>query len=234
MKNKDSKLFSALEQAWQMFSGQNKKMGKQAAPRETINNNYEQMLNTLIQNTFAQTAYIPQAKQYLQSLPVDAYQRPTNYSPANPILPRDSAGVYWGRSRGGNIILDANLLQSGNPNAIEVLRHEFNHALDTRANNPNPRASYVPQGPNTVNSNNFYPTLQQKAVPEDKYWISHFLRGYPGANINTKNKESFAQYGTIGQQTLQTPMSSYYKNMYIPASQAPLNYSPVFQAPENR
>lgn len=227
-----NKFISALEQAWQNFTGKGKTVAKQPQQGQ-----FDNQLDTLWNNTFAQTAYTPQAEQYLRSLPVDYYTAPTNYSPANPPVPYGAQAVYYGGPNGGGIIIDSAALNDPGYNQIEILRHEFNHALDVQANDAEQNASYPQTGYNTANSNNFYSTFQQNAPRRENDVMKNFLNSYRGPNWEpappmVAGLESFAQYGARGNGALLSPVGDYYKNIYQPVSQAPLNYSPVYKAPE--
>lgn len=180
-------------------------------------------LKALIQNTIDQTAYTPQAQAYINSLPINYYNKPTTYTPAQPPLPDTALGVENGNT---GIVLKGSLLGNDTPLPVEVLRHELIHSLDANANSNQP-ASFIRQGKNTGDSMWFGGKMTNNNA------IQSFLQSYkqPGEatlNPDTRDIESFAQFGSQGQSALLNPNTfSDYSGIYQPISKA-LNYSPVY------
>jgi hypothetical protein len=186
-------------------------------------------LKALIQNTIDQTAYTPAAIAEIQSLPIRAQQ-----------LPKHILGVNHQGSDGSNTIgispnnfnqfyNKANISPEqkmaaqryANTRAVEVLRHEINHALDSNIMHFNTPAS--------GNSEGFYSILKkyENYSPNANNTIS-FLNNYP-QETKILDRESFAQYGSGGQNVFRgaSELSQPYKNIFVPESKK-MNYSPIF------
>lgn len=179
-------------------------------------------LKVLASNTLAQSNFSPQAKSYLQSLPITYYNK-------------NNENLY-GTFNGGNtnrpnieinpIVFD----KRGPSTAVDVLTHEFLHALDANLGNQAP-ATFVPKGNKSGDSYGFHSKFQNTASHGDKIIMNYFLGGYPD-NDQARDVESFAQYAAPkGNKVLLEPAGNTYKDIFTPASQA-LNYSPVYSSRE--
>ncbi len=201
--------------------------------RQSINPQV-QMLNTLRENVLAQTAYTPQAKAYLRTVPLSVLATDTKFFGQN----NAPGGMYNG---GQGISINPEFLTPGNQNAGYILRHELGHALDANIN-AEADMSYYPQGKYSADSFEFMKSLLKN--PRLAAPIQQFLAPYyqaagqqewnaPFDYRHMGDTEGFAEFGTQGQNALLTPVGSYYKNVYAPMSLAPLNYSPVFPVGDN-
>ena len=173
----------------------------------------DSLLNILLNNLMAQTAYTPQALEQISKVPVSL----RNYS--------TSGLASYDPNRG--VELTPEVLSD--PHALRILRHEMAHALDE-----NVSRQYGLQTNKPTSSAGFYPTFEQ-ALPTEIGNLFKWLAetGYLAKNPEVQNIEGFAQYGAGGQYSLLSPppVSKYYENLYIPMSKN-INYSPMFQAPE--
>lgn len=185
-------------------------------------------LQALKRNVLDQNYFTPQAKAYLEQMPVKYGNIPV----------KGALGQY---QHGKGVIINPALLQRGNSSQdftssnitlpAEVLAHEFMHSLDANINAEEP-ASYPAQGGNSGDSYNFYSNISRNATPQDKGNVRNFLKSYP-LDENTRDVESFAQYAAPkGEKVLLKPGGDIYKNIFIPASRA-INFSPLFPTLNN-
>lgn len=196
------------------------------------------LLQILQKNTMAQTTYTPQAQQYLSQIPLE-------------IMPQEDQsidqhgtrqGSYYSNPNNRRIKINADLLKPGTRGGVEVLRHEYNHALDANLNPTGPMEP-ISQGPWTADSYGFFPDA--KEYPLLAKSLSRFLNVYRenmpktphdqewnDAWHQTQDVEGFAQYGARGQSALGGPMAQYYKGVFAPQNRPALNYSPAFLAGE--
>ncbi len=185
-------------------------------------------LNALIKNVIDQTPYTPQAqKQIENNIPIDYYTPPINYTPVNPPMPSNSAGVSYSSPTNPRIIIRSNVLnrsasQAINPLATEVLRHEINHSLDANTTAYNTRYSGDSYGFADILKG-----LVNKSPAANR--TSDFLKRYPN-DPYVQDAEGFAQYGTGAGKVYQgdPTAAARYKNIYIPMSKR-INYSPIYK-----
>lgn len=128
-----------------------------------------------------------------------------------------------------SMLFAPSLFQKGSKvNPMEVFRHETGHSMDVNRGIP---ANFVPQGNALGNSYNFANLLSQfgNRSPMGRNTQQFVAAGY-GNNPLTQNRESFAQYGSGGQNVLlgNQQLANPYRNIYTPMSKA-INYSPVFR-----
>jgi hypothetical protein len=214
--------------------------GGQQRPAQSTNSvsipQQQAMLRALIQNTMAQTVYTPQTQQYLNTLPVKVMPSNVRFYNTN-----ESPGANY-NNRTRTITVNPDLLKPGNSFAVEALRHEYNHALDSNLNPTGPMEP-IKKGPWAANSYEFMPTIRE--YPQYSKPIERFLVPYNRAMDNlpnneegtysrqyTQDLEGFAQFGTQGDKTLGTPLASFYKNIFAPQERPALNYSPIFPTHE--
>lgn len=176
-------------------------------------------LEILRRNTLAQTAYTPEAKQTLQNIPLRLLLDG----------PQNAGGKYTADTntvRMQKELLDPEKAQL----AIDILRHEFNHALD-----PN-----VKSGAGGVSSQEFNNNYYAAASPQDRQGMDAFQKNefaIPGYQQNTKRQdiEGYAQVGAQGQDVLLSnpAIAAYYKKTFAPYTPA-LNYTPKYSAKPRR
>ncbi len=170
-------------------------------------------LETLRRNVLDQTAYTPEAKQTLQNIPLRLLLD----------APKEAGAVYRPESnmiRMGQNNLDPESAQL----AINMLRHEFNHALDP---NTNPNGSAVSS---EEFNNNFYATASQQGKKNmDTFQKYEFA--IPGYEKTPKRQdiEGYAEVGSRGQNVLLSnpAIAAYFKKSYAPYTPAP-RYNPVY------
>ncbi len=170
-------------------------------------------LETLRRNVLDQTAYTPEARQTLQNIPLRLL-----------LDGPEGAGALYNPNSDTIRMEQKNLDPERAQMAINMLRHEFNHALDPNIN---------PNG-NAVSSdefnNNFYATASQQGKSNMDTFHKHEF-AIPGYEKNTKRQdaEGYAEVGSRGQNVLLSnpAIASFFKKTYAPYTPAP-RYSPVY------
>ena len=186
-----------------------------------------QQLNILKKNLFDQTAFTPEAQQYLNNIPL--------YSLND--MGKNALGVtYTERAPASNA--PVNYRDIGiNPRVFdtssrmpkympaEVMTHEFLHAMDKNISH-GPDATGNPLPPNANGSQGFYKTLTQK--PSDlRTNINGFLQGYNPSQAFTRDTEGYAQTGAVlGNNALNSSVGNFYDQVFAPVEKT-MNYSPV-------
>ncbi len=170
--------------------------------------NASNYVDTLRQQVLNQTAYTPQAKAYLQDVPINTW--------TNPSIPT-WGGVY----NGENVAINPHFVNPNNQQySLDTLRHEFIHALDAQANGEYIPASFPRENNATLNSYGMY----DKMTPQQQKFFTGpngygFDRGSIPQNNRTRDTEGLAFWGQNGQNVLLNPtLAPFYKDAYIPAT----------------
>lgn len=253
---------NAIEQAAEAFAKllrrqQNVPKGQlgqmQSVPQKTKDDmkRQQELINILRKNVLDQTNYTPQARAYLEKLPITAM--PPGGDRAN-VMGGTAAGKYFPGTR--SIQMNPKYLER-DMSTVNILRHEFNHALDGNIHDqnrsdwnyyPENRAkswpdddgfavgqlmNYLPQGRYTANSMNFMKDVGRTG--RTSTGLNRFLELYKEApdrqvDPQTRDIEGWAEFGSMGHDVLGSSVGKYYNNVYAPMNRLPINYSPMYSS----
>lgn len=173
-------------------------------------------LKALMQNTIDQTPYTPEAIRYLRNMPIGLYGDEKNSN----ILNTKAAG-YYSPTEGVKI----NTRHLGN-NAVNTLRHEILHSMDSNVNSDVPM-SYKPLWGKQINSFGFFSDLLKKLPKAAKYYDPTRMSDIYEDNDRVKDTESLAYFGSNPNRAMLN-MPNNYNQIYIPMSKK-MDYSPRFK-----
>lgn len=208
---------------------------KQPTQEDIMN---QQRVKTLLKNTLDQTAYTPQAREYITKMALHFFGTEPVSSVQN-----DMVGGFYQQGNGVSANVRHMLRPDNGGYPVQAMRHELLHSMDKNVNEDGPIGSDL------VNSAGFFGLLQQLAPRTAQSIYKHELtNGDSGNSIyndeegavpyNVRDHESMAYFGQQGQSVMlpnnkkQQPIANTYDKVYAPYSPA-INYSPVFRSWEN-